>query len=129
MREFFDRLDAGQYNVPVLVVFVLLFIVVTLWRRESPTIATRAPLSRLEAELAFRAAQRAAQDAFADPTMGPGSNEYFFKVTEALDRWEEWQGRSLSTLQDVGCDPTEAEWHALSLMNSIPTNTTSERVM
>jgi len=73
----------------------------------------------MEAERAFMEAQHQAQLAFEDPTMGPHSHEFFWRVMRALDRWEEWQGRKLSTLKNI-TEPTVVEWHALSLANSLP---------
>ncbi len=114
MREFFDAMDAGAYDAPLLAVALTVFVVASVWQW----------LIRRRAKADFYQAQHDAQRIFEYPTLGRMSSEFRWAVEEALRRWEEWQGRPVPHLADADRQLTPVEWDALSLRQSLPSELT-----
>ena len=126
MRALLDRLDNSGNEVPLILALVAIFIVVSLARHSH---GKHDAATREMWKLRFQLAQRKAQDLFADPKIPRDDPVHFWAVKNALDIWEQWQQRPLSALEAVGDNPTEEEWHALSLINSLPSSGASQMAM
>jgi len=108
----------------IAVIWAVTFVVMLVFLNNAARLKKGAPTNWFptQAERAFLEAQHEAQVAFDDPALGPHSHVYFWKVMKALDAWEEWQGRKLCTLKGISDDTTAVEWHAISLVNSLPSD-------
>jgi hypothetical protein len=126
MREMFEAIDSGRYDGLGLAVGAVLFLFVWFWHIRAARANRRRSMARARA---FFDARQRVIEAFEDPAMGPHTMEYCARVMHALNCWVVWQGRPLTTLTDVGCDPTEEEWHAMSLLQSLPSTGLAEHVM
>ncbi|HUO75751.1 MAG TPA: hypothetical protein VMU12_02460 [Candidatus Paceibacterota bacterium] len=115
MHVCFERVDAGDYDRVLFSIFCIVVILCLMCLFKS----------RIRAKQAFFAAQRRAQKAF--ETLGPGDTVTQQRVFEALDSWEQWQHRRVADLD--GASPSETDWHALSLLMSLPPDDPAQYVM
>lgn len=108
MRNFFDRLDAcTACDVPIFIFVALVCVALTIW-------ATR---HNRRAKRNFFTALRLAQNTFMEH--GYEDIRSQLATMEALYAWSVWQHRPPADV--VGTKwPSEVEWYALSLMQSLP---------
>lgn len=111
MREFFEAVDAGRYDawiigLGMLVAFVLVLDGLRQRRRRHE----------------FFAAQHTAQESF--EKLGPDHIATQMAVMEALNAWCLWRRRrTVPTLAQFADEPSEEEWHAISLLQAMPDGT------
>ena len=110
MQRLYEALDSGAYDRSLLVFLVSVFVLLTLWER----------FIRRRAAADFYRAQHYAQKIFECPMLGRTSSEFRQAVFEALTCWEKWQRRPIPSFEAANGRPTRNEWHALSLLQSLP---------
>ena len=107
MRAFFDRLDScSACDIPIFIGTLIVCVGLTIWTMRHDRRAKRN----------FFRAQAKAQEAF--EKLGREDVTTQLAVMEALHCWRVWQHRPPADI--VGTEPNEVEWHALSLMQSLP---------
>jgi hypothetical protein len=108
MREFFERIDSGAYDGVTLLFVGALLVVLTVWHY----------VSSHRSKAAFFTAQREAQEAF--EKFGRDDVTTQLKVMDALHAWRVWQHRPPPSYAELGDYPSPEEWHAISLLQSLP---------